>query len=99
MPITNIPIVSELRNLGGIIKPDKDAAAPGFAEQLKALVKSANTEMANAEKVSDDFAAGRINNIHETMIASEKAGIAFRLVGSVRERVLEAYHEVMRMPM
>ena len=99
MPITNIPIASELRNLAGVTKPEKDVATPGFAEQLKAFVKSANAEMANSEKISDDFAAGRINNIHETMIASEKAAIAFRLVGSIRERVLEAYHEVMRMPM
>jgi flagellar hook-basal body complex protein FliE len=99
MPISNIPISSELRNIAGISGPKEGAAAPGFAEQLKLFVKSVNTEMANSEKISSDFAAGRINNIHETMIASEKAGIAFRLVGSIRERMLEAYHEVMRMQM
>jgi flagellar hook-basal body complex protein FliE len=99
MPITNIPVSSEIRNIGGITRPKEDVASPGFAEQLKTFVKSVNTEMANSEKISADFAAGRINNIHETMLASEKAAIAFRLVGSIRERVLEAYHEVMRMPM
>ena len=103
MPVTNIPISGELRNIGSIKDLGKElgtreAAAPGFQDQLKDFIQSVNSEMQTSEKVSEDFAAGRINNIHETMVAAEKAAIAFRLVGSIRNQFLEAYHEVMRMP-
>ena len=98
MPISNIAAAGELRNILPSAKPTEDVAAPGFAEQLKSLIKDVNSDMQVSEKMSEDFASGKINNIHETMVAAEKAAIAFKLVGSIRERVLEAYHEVMRMP-
>jgi flagellar hook-basal body complex protein FliE len=77
---------------------DKTAtAAPGFSEQMLQFLKEANNEMVESENISKAFAAGENNNIHETMIAAEKALVAFKLVGSVRNRVMEAYSEVMRM--
>ncbi|MBN2803648.1 MAG: flagellar hook-basal body complex protein FliE [Deltaproteobacteria bacterium] len=77
---------------------DKTAnAAPGFSDQMMKFLKEANNEMAESENISKAFAAGENNNIHETMIAAEKALVAFKLVGSVRNRVMEAYSEVMRM--
>ena len=99
MPVTNIPVSTELRNIG-LAKElqTNEAAAPGFQEQLKDLIQSVNSDMQTSEKMAEDFAAGRINNIHETMVAAEKAAIAFRLVGSIRNQFLEAYQEVMRMP-
>ena len=53
--------------------------------------------MASSEEIAASFAAGQQNNIHETLLAAERANIAFRLVGSIRNRMLEAYSEVMRM--
>lgn len=97
MPITNIPISGELGNIGRIAEQTQDVAAPGFADQLKTFIKDVNSEIQHSEKISEDFAQGKINNIHEVMVATEKAAIAFRLAGSVRERVIEAYHEVMRL--
>ena len=40
---------------------------------------------------------GGTKNIHETMIAIEKAEISFKLMLQVRNKILEAYQEVMRM--
>jgi flagellar hook-basal body complex protein FliE len=78
------------------IQVTKRPAAPGFSDHLISFVKDANTEMKGAEKIAQAFAAGETNNIHETMIAAERAVIAFRLVGTVRNRIMEAYNEVMR---
>lgn len=99
MPVTNIPASGEFLNIGTVETPATKPAAPGFSDHLKSFVKDVNTEMHQAERVADDFAEGRINNIHETIMAAEKAAIAFKLVGSIRTKVLEAYQEVMRMPM
>ncbi len=94
MPIA--PIGIETASLVDLSESSK-AAAPGFSQQMLEFLKEANTEMKTSETMSEDFAAGKNNNIHETMIAAEKALVAFRLVGSVRNRVMEAYNEVMRM--
>ncbi len=98
MPVTNIPVSGELSNIQNLDQRPKETAAPGFADQLKAFVKDVNAELHHAEQVSQDFADGKINNIHETIMAAEKASIAFKLVGTMRTKALEAYQEVMRMP-
>jgi flagellar hook-basal body complex protein FliE len=74
-----------------------EIGAPGFSDQLVSFLREANTEMASSEEIAASFAAGQQNNIHETLLAAERANIAFRLVGSIRNRMLEAYSEVMRM--
>ena len=44
-----------------------------------------------------ELAAGRITDVSEVVIASEKAGIATQLTMQVRNRAIEAYQEIMRM--
>jgi flagellar hook-basal body complex protein FliE len=45
------------------------------------------------------FVLGQTNDIHSIMIASQKATVALELTTQVRNKVLEAYQEVMRMTM
>lgn len=68
-----------------------------FADRVRDLV--AQTDDANrvAETMATDFAEGKSNDIHGTMIAMQKADVTFRLLANVRNRAIEAYHEVMRM--
>ena len=44
-----------------------------------------------------EFAVGERQNLHEIMITSEKAGISFKLLMEIRNNLLEAYKEIMRM--
>ncbi|MCP4676913.1 MAG: flagellar hook-basal body complex protein FliE [Deltaproteobacteria bacterium] len=97
MPLSNIQLSPELRGLD--IAKQARPAPPGFAEQFKSMLAEVNTQMKSAEKASDAFAAGENNNIHETILAAEKASIALKLVGTIRNKVLEAYQEVMRSSM
>lgn len=57
---------------------------------------------AQAEKVSSqlttDFITGKNENIHNLMIASEKASVLLQFTMQVRNQVLDAYREIMRMP-
>lgn len=98
MPITSIPVSGEFTAVQNVGQRANETAATGFAEHLKAFVKDVNAEVHHAEQISKDFADGKINSIHETMLAAEKANIAFKLVGTLRTKALEAYQEVMRMP-
>ncbi len=94
MPVINI-VSPETRALQ-TITPHKPAA-PGFTDQFMEMLKDVNTEMYKAEEAKRAFAAGENNNIHETILAAERASIAFKLVGSIRAKMIEAYQDVMRM--
>ncbi|MCS7175068.1 flagellar hook-basal body complex protein FliE [Pseudothermotoga sp.] len=68
-----------------------------FAEILKEAFDKVNQVQKNAEKMASDFALGKISNIHEVIIEAEKATIALRLTTEVRNKIIEAYREIMRM--
>jgi flagellar hook-basal body complex protein FliE len=50
-----------------------------------------------ADRSIEQLVAGESKNLHETMIAMEKANISFRLMMEVRNKIIEAYQDVMRM--
>ncbi|MDD5307697.1 MAG: flagellar hook-basal body complex protein FliE [Deltaproteobacteria bacterium] len=95
MPIGNITMTPEF----GAIQPGA-AARPresGFSELFTDYLAKANATMKQAESMDAAFAAGETNNIHETMLAVEESAISLRLVGAIRNRLLDSYHEIMRM--
>ncbi len=68
-----------------------------FADALSEFVNEVDEVQKVAQEQSVAFAEGRSDDIHGTMIALQRADISLRLLGSVRNRALEAYREVMRM--
>jgi flagellar hook-basal body complex protein FliE len=68
-----------------------------FADVLQSAVEAVNTAQQKADTAARDTAIGNATSLHETMIALEKADISLRLATQVRNRVVEAYQDVMRM--
>ena len=68
-----------------------------FGDELGAAIQSveAQSKVANAE--SEKLAEGG-GNIHETALALEKADVSMRLLLKARNKVVEAYQELSRMP-
>lgn len=90
-----------LRDGGGVGKsaPAQPATeGPSFLDHLKEGVKEVNTINKDADAKAMDLATGREENIHETMLRMTQADLSFNLMVQVRNKVLEAYQEVMRMP-
>lgn len=50
-----------------------------------------------SEKLTQDAVLGRVDNLHDVMIAAEKARTAMNLTLEVRNKALDAYKEIMRM--
>lgn len=75
----------------------KIVEAPGFAEHLKGSIMSANALQKQSETAQLELATGRSGNIHETLIAMNKASVSFEMIKSVRNKVITAYQEIMRM--
>ena len=74
-------------------------ARPGksFGETLSESIAQVNELQKAAETAAQDLAMGKSKDIAQTLIAIEKASISFQLMMQVRNRMLEAYQEVMRM--
>lgn len=68
-----------------------------FADTLNQAIGQVNNLQKTADKASQDLATGRTDNVADVMIASEKADIAMRLMMQVRNKIIDAYQEIMKM--
>lgn len=73
----------------------KAGEGPSFLESLRQAIAEVNEAQKTADAKTIDLQAGKAG-LHETLIAVEQADISFRLLMQVRNKVLEAYKEVMR---
>tara|TARA_B100000959_G_scaffold278875_1_gene338057 strand:+ start:289 stop:612 length:324 start_codon:yes stop_codon:yes gene_type:complete len=76
----------------------KQKGEKSFGESLVESLENVNDLQLKADKTVEELATGKTQSIHETMLALSKADIAFRLTMQVRNKVVEAYQEIMRMP-
>ena len=89
-----------LKPVSQAIKPvGKDSGKPqgAFGDMLKQAVSEINQLQNSADKAITGVQLGQSGSIHEAMIALEKADISFRAMMQVRNKILEAYQEIMRM--
>lgn len=81
--------------------PDISSPSHGVGKSFGETLKDAIEEVNQLQKVSDkkmqDLATGKTDNIPDVMIAAEKADIALKLLVQVRSKIIDAYHEVMKM--
>ncbi len=70
---------------------------PSFTDTLKEAIDSANTKAKESEQAVTALMTGE-GSVHGAMIAMQDATVAMDMVMSVRNKVLDAYQEVMRMP-
>jgi flagellar hook-basal body complex protein FliE len=75
------------------------SGGPDFADALAGALGGAATAEKASEAASTRFAAGDPSaGIHETLIAAEKATIALRYAVTLKNKVIEAYRELMNTP-
>ena len=73
------------------------SAGQSFGNVLKESMSEVNNLQLDADKSIEALVSGENKDIHGTMIALSKADLAFRMTVQVRNKVLDAYQEVMRM--
>lgn len=68
-----------------------------FGEFLQDSIGKVNNLQQEANVAMEKLASGESQNLHETLLAVEKAEIAFKMMNQVRTKVLDAYREIMKM--
>ncbi len=69
----------------------------GFLETLQKSMESVNEDQIQADSAVKDLVAGKSKNIHETMLSIQKAELSLKTMMQVRNKILEAYKEIIRM--
>jgi flagellar hook-basal body complex protein FliE len=77
--------------------PGADPKGAGFFETLAKSMEEVNSDQVQADTAIKDLVAGRTKNIHETMLQVQKAELSLKTMMQVRNKILEAYKEIMRM--
>ena len=68
-----------------------------FAGWLQSNLTEVNQQLLEGDAKLQEFVTGETANLHEVMLSLEKSKISFELILAVRNKMLEAYQEVMRM--
>ena len=78
------------------IKPHAETRS--FTSTLKDSLAEVNSLRQESIGMINSFAAGENQNVHELMIAMQKASLSMNMTSAVRNKLMEAYKEVLRMP-
>ncbi|MFP4164145.1 MAG: flagellar hook-basal body complex protein FliE [Chitinispirillaceae bacterium] len=75
----------------------KDDAS--FKETLNGFLSDVNQMQQKADQSIQKMMSGEINDVHQVMSSVEEANVAFNMMMEIRNKVMDAYQEIMRIRM
>lgn len=100
MRISTNPAVQQALNEGRLNPATQASGEKGgdFAQMLMDVIGEVNDSQNKSREMQTDLVTGRRPvEVHDVMIAMEKASTSMQLTMAVRNKVLEAYQEISRM--
>jgi flagellar hook-basal body complex protein FliE len=92
-PAGFLPALHEIR-----IGPSGEiASSVSFASWLGQRLSETNAKLIQSDRQLQRLALGETDNLHHVMISLEEAKLAFQLVVQARNKMLEAYQDILRM--
>ncbi len=75
----------------------KKPAGGGFADTLQSALGSVNETQMRSAEMTEGYERGEVTDVAQVMLARQEAGVAFEATLQVRNKLLSAYQEIMRM--
>jgi flagellar hook-basal body complex protein FliE len=69
----------------------------GFGQMLDGLVATVDAKQTEAQAITKRVLLGESDQLHQSVIAMQEAGVSFSLMVEVRNKLIESYQELMRM--
>jgi len=95
-------VLAQMRTLASGLEQNQGPAEtgkPDFSTVMKQAIEKVNEQQSTTESLVGAFEAGSSDaSLSEVMIAMQKASVSFQAMTEVRNRLIDAYHEVMNMP-
>jgi flagellar hook-basal body complex protein FliE len=95
--ISNLPAFPNLQQPASSPVSSPGEADGGFGSALKTAINQVEEIHTSAEQQVTDLLKGDRSDVHNVMIAVEKADVAFQLMMQVRNKIVSAYQEISRM--
>ncbi len=90
-----------IQGYGPSIQPSQgqqNVSKPGnFGALVKQYTEQVNQDTKAAAKAAENLAVNGVGSVSETVLAVKKADLSFQLLLSARNKLVDAYREVMRM--
>ena len=93
--VPELPRADEIRRQSETVQPRGESSS--FMQTLKGAMSEVQQLQSDGQQKIADMLGGNGEDIHRTMIAVEKADLAFELMMQVRNKIVAAYQEVSRM--
>jgi flagellar hook-basal body complex protein FliE len=90
-------VLQQVKDAKTAAPADNAAPADGFAGALKNALGQVNASQQKAEDLSTGYEKGEVTDVAKVMLARQEAGVAFEATLQVRNRLLSAYQDIMRM--
>lgn len=75
---------------------EKSDSSADFSAMLKDALKDVNDAQLQADDAVQKVLSGESKDIHSTMIALQKADVSLKMMLEVRNKMMDAYQEIMR---
>ena len=82
---------------GAPAAPGSPGSAVGFEGLVKQFVGDVNQQQLNADQAVQALATGETDNVHDVVLTAVKANLSVRMLFEIRNQLVQAYQEVMRM--
>ena len=91
------PQTTDLPLSGETAQADKTGKGPSFQSILSDLVKEVNGLQEDASRSIEGLVTGETQNVHDVTTRMAEAGLAFDLMMEVRNKLLDAYQQILQM--
>ncbi|MFN7955713.1 MAG: flagellar hook-basal body complex protein FliE [bacterium] len=95
--IRDLPIQNR-RELGEATGTPTEQPSGGFGQILSEKLGEVESLQSDADRAVKRFALGNGEGLQEAVVALEKASLSFEMMMKVRGKIVEAYQDIMRMP-
>lgn len=97
MQVNSINSLNPIPAVPGSKLNQTEKTGTSFADIMNDALNQVNELQVESSKMTDSFIAGETDNIHSVIMAGSKANLALQMTMQVRNKVMEAYKEVMNM--
>ena len=98
MRISPVSSTLPLDSLSKVAKPEgEQSGGISFKDTMKSAIGKVSELQNTADDMAVKMASGNLEDVHQAMLAMNKAKLAFDFTLTVRNKVLESYQEIMRM--
>lgn len=74
-----------------------ESQSESFKNVLSQALHKVDGLQKEADEIVFEFSAGRVENVHDVMVALEKADVGLKMAVEVRNRLMDAYSEIMNL--